>query len=107
MSFVQISFGQKWWNPFVGGRRKFMAAEKNLNIVRKTFPYEKSRKRKETKIRHFLAAKTFQIIRFLDFHFLANPHFASIDLKRITEYNLGIVRVGHFWKCYGSEVSKS
>jgi hypothetical protein len=67
MSFVQISFGQKWWNPFVGRRRKFMAAEKNLNIVRKTFPYEKrreSRRRKETKIRHFLAAKTFQIIRF-------------------------------------------
>jgi hypothetical protein len=31
----------------------------------------------------------------------------GIDLKRITRYNLGIVRVGHFWKCYGSEASKS
>jgi hypothetical protein len=30
-----------------------------------------------------------------------------IDLKRITRYNLGIVRVGHFWKCYGSKASKS
>ncbi len=30
-----------------------------------------------------------------------------IDLKRITSCNLGIVRVGHFWKCYGSEASKS
>ncbi len=49
MSFVQISFGQKWWNPFVGRRRKFMAAEKNLNIVRKTFPYEKRREAEEEK----------------------------------------------------------
>ncbi len=32
---------------------------------------------------------------------------AIIDLKRITRCNLGIVRVGHFWKCYGSEASKS
>jgi hypothetical protein len=31
----------------------------------------------------------------------------SIDLKRITRCNLGIVRVGHFWKCYVSEASKS
>jgi hypothetical protein len=31
----------------------------------------------------------------------------SMDLKRITRYNLWIVRVGHFWKCYGSEASKS
>ena len=30
-----------------------------------------------------------------------------IDLKRITRYDLGIVRVVHFWKCYGSEASKS
>ncbi len=30
-----------------------------------------------------------------------------IDLKRITIYNLEIVRVGHFWKCYVSEASKS
>ena len=30
-----------------------------------------------------------------------------IDLERITRCNLGIVRVGHFWKCYGSEASKS
>jgi hypothetical protein len=30
-----------------------------------------------------------------------------IDLKRITRYNLGIVRVGHFWKGYGSKASKS
>ncbi len=29
-----------------------------------------------------------------------------IDLKRITRCNLRIVRVGHFWKCYGSEASK-
>jgi hypothetical protein len=32
---------------------------------------------------------------------------SSIDLRRITRNNLGIVRVGHFWKCYGSEASKS
>ncbi len=31
----------------------------------------------------------------------------SIDLKRITRCNLGIIRVGHFWKYYGSEASKS
>ncbi len=31
----------------------------------------------------------------------------AIDLKRITRCNLGIIRVGHFWKCYGSEASKS
>jgi hypothetical protein len=30
-----------------------------------------------------------------------------IGLKRITRYNLRIVRVGHFWKCYGSVASKS
>jgi len=30
----------------------------------------------------------------------------TIDLKRITRHNLGIVRVGHFWKCYGSKPSK-
>jgi hypothetical protein len=31
----------------------------------------------------------------------------TIDLKRITRSNLGIARVGHFWKCYGSEASES
>ncbi len=35
------------------------------------------------------------------------PALAGIDLKRITRCNLGIVRVCHFWKCYGSEQSKS
>jgi hypothetical protein len=38
---------------------------------------------------------------------LASWLIRCIDLKRITRYNLRIARVGHFWKCYGSEASKS
>ncbi len=36
-----------------------------------------------------------------------SPLAKTIDLNRITRCNLRIVRVVHFWKCYGSEASKS
>ncbi len=32
---------------------------------------------------------------------------STIEMKGITRCNLGLVRVGNFWKCYGSKASKS
>jgi hypothetical protein len=60
--------------------------------------FEKNKNKRVCRPRIFMLFSTFHHFRLI---------LKCIDLKRITRYNLGIVRVGHFWKCYGSEASKS